>query len=107
MQTLYEGYDGSGEKDKKMKKYGFEIAIVALGLSQMCSTALVAEWNFNEAGNLGYDAVGSNHLVTGSGFTTPTYNAAGRVGGAASFSNDTAFTTPPNIYPNGDFTFSA
>lgn len=83
------------------------MAIVVLGLSQICGAALIAEWNFDDSGNLGNDNAGAFDLTTGSGFSTPTYNGAGRVGGAASFVNDSAFVTPTDIYPNGDFTFSA
>lgn len=83
------------------------MAIGFLSLSQMCGAALVAEWNFDDVGNLGNDSgTNSFNLATGGGFATPTYVEEGKVGGAASFVDDSGFTTPTNIYPNGDFTFS-
>ncbi len=84
------------------------IAMAILGLSQMiCGAALVAEWNFDDPGDLGNDSgTNSFNLMTGAGFATPTFVEEGKVGGAASFVDDSAFTTPTNIYPNGDFTFS-
>ena len=87
-------------------QYGLGIATALLGLSQICSAALIAEWNFNNSGDLGNDSAGSFDLVTGADFAPPTYGVAGKVGGAAGFVDDSGFTTPTNIYPNGDFTFS-
>lgn len=91
---------------RNMKKTKFGIAMAVMALSQMCSAVLVAEWNFNDSGDLGNDAAGAFDLSTGSGFSTPTYEAAGRSGGAARFVNDSSFVTPVDIYPNGSFSLS-
>lgn len=94
-------------KEKEMKnKYGLATAIVALGLAQICGAALIAEWNFDDSGNLGNDSAGAFDLTTTSGQTVPTYDAAGRVGGAASFVSGSEFVTPANIYPDGDLTIA-
>lgn len=90
-----------------MKKYGLGISLVILALAQVCTAALVADWNFDDSGNLGNDNAGAFNLSTTSGLVAPTYDAGGRVGGAASFIDDSEFVTPAGIYPAGDFTFAA
>jgi hypothetical protein len=84
------------------------VLLLVVFISYSPAATVVAHYSFDDAANLNKDDSGNGHdLTLFTGYATPTYDAAGAIGGASRFNGSTqGWFVNNNMYPSGSFSLT-